>query len=98
MNVDGGSNVQIFTNRNIFYKFKEYKCNLEHVRGSKILSTGYVLIITLNPVYHLPNNPQNTLITTAINNYNGYDKVTVSTLDSLSLPHHSGYKFSVKME
>ena len=49
------------------------------------------------PVYHLPKNLQNTLSNPDIKHYNGYDKVTVSTLDSLSLTHNSGYKLSVKM-
>ena len=46
MNVDGGANVHICTNRNIFYIFKESECNVQHVGVSNILDTGYGLIFS----------------------------------------------------
>ena len=85
MNVDGGANVHICTNKDLFYFYKSIKCGVQQVGGSTLQADGIGLmfiriktsdvIIPIYPVYHIPNNPQHTLSPPAIKHYNGYKRL-----------------------
>ena len=80
MHVDGGANVNICTNKQLFYIYKPVNSSVQAVTGqtTKCEGVGIIIIrfpntdftIPLYPVYHMPNNPQNTLGTPALNFYN----------------------------
>ena len=85
MQLDGGSNSHVLKERNQFVQYKKSNILVQQVSGIKTMAQGYGIeiiripqinmIIPLWPVYHMPNNTQNTFIQNAVKYYNKYRSV-----------------------
>ena len=88
--VDGGSNANIFDKYEYFFTFTPCKGNIQQVTGDcgqyqgvgiVLCRIGQDIIIPLYPCYLMPQNPQNTISSTAIKKYNEYRSVRQEALE-----------------
>ena len=106
MQVDGGANIHICTNKQLFYKYHSINSSVQQVTGLTATSVGIGImiirligtdiIIPLYPVYHMTQNPQHTLGCPAIKHYNKFRAVKTSTLESVTFITSSGNKHVVQ--
>ena len=104
--VDGGSNSHIFTNKDFFHVMIESTGIITHVTGDPGHYTGICIvlerigniIIPLYPSYLMVDNPQNTISTTAIKQYNEYRSVRTETLEWVKFPSAEGQSTRVPIE
>ena len=79
MQLDGGSNSHVLTDKENFVQYKEISVNIQQISGSTAIAVGYrlaiikipktELIIPLWPVYYMPHNHQSTFSQNAIKSY-----------------------------
>ena len=90
MNIDGGANIHIFTDRQLFCIYKSLPSSVKQVIGSKskweglgilmIILIGTDITIPIYPVYNMTQNPQHTLGTPDLKQYNQFRQVKITTL------------------
>ena len=97
--VDGGSNANIFDKSKYFYTFTPYKGNIQQVTGDcgqyegvgiVLCRIGQDIIVPLYPSYLMPKNPQNTISPTAIKKYNEYRSVRQEALEWFKITNSEG--------
>ena len=88
---DGGSNSNLFTDKEHFYIIQPMKSSVTQVWGQSAVCEGIGVVLIQRPktdiiiplysCYYAPNFPQNTISPNAIKHYNHFCKVTSEALE-----------------
>ena len=100
MQIYGGSNSHVLTDIENFLQYKEGPIKIQQLSGTTSSARGYGIeviripktdmIIPLWPVYHMPENPQNTLSQNALKDYNKFRSVRTEALQWIKFTNHLG--------
>ena len=103
--IDGGSNSHVVNNKSYFYQYQEKDTPIQQVSGTTSPAQGFGTVvisipnsdfyILLWPTYYMPNNPQNTLSTTALKYYNHFRSVRMESLDWIKITSKEGKTIKV---